>query len=611
MKGRKFGLFGLLIVGLLWAWIFSRPIAHAEPLSSISGRVWHDLYHSDTHKVDGIQDPDEPGLANVVVELYDDADALVATTTTDSTGAYSFTGLTSGFYRVKIADSNFQAGGALDETDSAVDWHATLQDEGTDDTKDSDGDEYTYDTFVFLDIGEVKENVDFGFFRACVSLEKTGPEFMDPNGETITYHFRVENCGDVVLHGGVSVYDPLIEPSGDHQIWWSVVYPGEVYEFDRTYDASSSDCPLLVNMATAEGHPLHPRDGTGLPVVTDNDIWAVSCTQYDWGDAPASYGTTKADDGPRHAVNDSLVIGSLVDEDADGQPTTNADGDDTDGNDDEDGLTGCLSLVEGTQGLVAIPVHNSLGEDATLYGWVDFNKDGDFEDSGESTSVAVPQGTSGTVTLDFGTVPAGSAGNTFARLRLTTDSLCSGNDGTYRDEFSTAAYNNSDGTRDWSSTPWSELNDDGDPSNGSVHIADGKLQFVQLPANSGIQRSADLSDVSEAHLSFDWATESLEESISLYISADGTTFTRLLTFGSGNHTGQVDLDISPFMSANTTLRFVNDGGDWNNGDDVFWVDNFQIRFSTGCTGGPASDGEVEDHPVCIQAPRYWGLCLAG
>src|SRR2546430_15643327 len=48
---------------------------------------------------------------------------------------------------------------------------------------------------------------------------------------------------------------------------------------------------------------------------------------FDYGDAPASYGTLKADDGARHALS-PLFLGTRIDDETDGQPTDDATGDD-------------------------------------------------------------------------------------------------------------------------------------------------------------------------------------------------------------------------------------------------------------------------------------------
>lgn len=77
--------------------------------TSVSGTVWDDANRSGA----GSPEPGESGLAGVAVSLYSDADSdgiietgdvVVATTTTDSSGNYSFTGVASGTYVVRITD---------------------------------------------------------------------------------------------------------------------------------------------------------------------------------------------------------------------------------------------------------------------------------------------------------------------------------------------------------------------------------------------------------------------------------------------------------------------------------------------------------------------------
>jgi hypothetical protein len=64
---------------------------------SIGDFVWEDLDH------DGRQDAGEPGIPGVVVNLRRASDnALLATTTTNASGFYQFTGLCAGDYRVEV-----------------------------------------------------------------------------------------------------------------------------------------------------------------------------------------------------------------------------------------------------------------------------------------------------------------------------------------------------------------------------------------------------------------------------------------------------------------------------------------------------------------------------
>ncbi|MDR3572311.1 MAG: sortase, partial [Anaerolineaceae bacterium] len=74
----------------------------------------------------GLQDAGEPGIANVQVDLYQAGGDKVATTSSDSTGAYSFTNLIPGKYYLQFTPP---AGYAI-----------TLKNQGADTGKDSDAD---------------------------------------------------------------------------------------------------------------------------------------------------------------------------------------------------------------------------------------------------------------------------------------------------------------------------------------------------------------------------------------------------------------------------------------------------------------------------------------
>ena len=87
----------------------------------ITGNVWRDT------NLDGIEQTNEPDLAGIVVELLDDAGAILATTTTSgSSGFYEFRDLAPGTYRVRVTPPpggsfTLQGEGANDFTDSDVD----------------------------------------------------------------------------------------------------------------------------------------------------------------------------------------------------------------------------------------------------------------------------------------------------------------------------------------------------------------------------------------------------------------------------------------------------------------------------------------------------------
>ena len=173
-----------------------------------------------------------------------------------------------------------------------------------------------------------------------------------------------------------------------------------------------------------------------LPEFTELDC-NVFTPQVDYGDAPdtgvgtgtGNYRTLSSDGGARHAVEPSLSLGSGVSVDTDGF----GNGTDSNGNatDDNDDAFTSLSVVptSGTYDLSNIPVSNTTGRNATLHGWIDFDQDGEFEPS-EYQSTTIPSGTA-TANLSW-SVPGGTtAGTTYARFRLTTNTLT--DDGTTAD----------------------------------------------------------------------------------------------------------------------------------------------------------------------------------
>ncbi|MCC6299156.1 MAG: sortase [Anaerolineales bacterium] len=113
---------------------------------SLGNRVWLDDGAGGGIADNGIQDGGEAGIANVVVNLYEDANndgipdgAAIATTTTDANGYYRFDNLNAGGYIVEVAASNFNTGNPLfslasssvDETNPNLDLDLTDNGIGT------------------------------------------------------------------------------------------------------------------------------------------------------------------------------------------------------------------------------------------------------------------------------------------------------------------------------------------------------------------------------------------------------------------------------------------------------------------------------------------------
>nr|WP_236143256.1 SdrD B-like domain-containing protein [Nostoc sp. CMAA1605] len=158
-------------------------------LASIGDFVWHDL------DADGIQDTNEPGIANAIVKLRKDG-VEIATTTTDSAGKYSFSNLTpGGGYQVQfITPGGFTQSSPVDA--------------GSNDSIDSDG---TLTGVVSLAPGENNPTLDAGFYK----LASLGDfVFNDANNNGIQDLGEVGVAGvTVTLTGGGT--DGIINGIGD------------------------------------------------------------------------------------------------------------------------------------------------------------------------------------------------------------------------------------------------------------------------------------------------------------------------------------------------------------------------------------------------------------
>lgn len=150
---------------------------------------------------------------------------------------------------------------------------------------------------------------------------------------------------------------------------------------------------------------------------------------FDFGDAPSSFGTL-LNDGAGHVLNNNIRLGASIDRDQNGfsngvDASGNASDDDLEGTDDEDAFTSLpvLTTAATSYTIPNIPVFNNTGSTAYLVGWIDFNQSGTF-DSNEAATVAVPPSASAqSVGLTWSSLPGITLGTTYARFRLTTDTI--------------------------------------------------------------------------------------------------------------------------------------------------------------------------------------------
>jgi hypothetical protein len=152
----------------------------------------------------------------------------------------------------------------------------------------------------------------------------------------------------------------------------------------------------------------------------------ASCLGDDFGDAPVSYDAVVP---ASHNIVSTLKIGTSID--AEGAPVSSAmaNGDDLNQVANDEAGISFLPRVNTSStvlGLSVSSVLNTTGSTAYLVAWTDFNRDGDFNDAGERSSIlAVPSSdTALSPVLQFTGFNTGcvvSAGPSYLRVRLTTD----------------------------------------------------------------------------------------------------------------------------------------------------------------------------------------------
>ncbi len=233
--------------------------------------------------------------------------------------------------------------------------------------------------------------------------------------------------------------------SGKLSVWFDWNQDGDFDDADEKVATdiapSSNAISLPVNVpATATEGTTYARfryssqDGlTPTGTASDGEVEdyqveiAAAPTVFDYGDAPndlssidgdlsSAYPTLDAENGAKHTIDGSTFLGSGVNNESDGQPTLNADGDT------DDGVTfptlgSNTALVVGQNNTITVEASKT----GVLNAWVDWNQDGDWDDPGEqiATNEALSAG-SNTLNVNPGTTTPHGA--TYARFRFSSQS---------------------------------------------------------------------------------------------------------------------------------------------------------------------------------------------
>ncbi len=187
---------------------------------SITNTVWMDP------DMDGALDPGENGIAGVTVNLLDDNGNIVATTTTDANGDFTFSGLADGDYTIEITDTAGNLSGLAGTTSEASVWEMDVTVAGGDVV----GEDFGYNRTgtigdsIYSDANGngVQDSGEPGIGNVTIELYDLGPDGVLGGGDdtlvgttttdgTGAYQFTGLSDGDY----GVVVTDDNGELTGD------------------------------------------------------------------------------------------------------------------------------------------------------------------------------------------------------------------------------------------------------------------------------------------------------------------------------------------------------------------------------------------------------------
>lgn len=416
---------------------------------------------------------------------------------------------------------------------------------------------------------------------------------------------------------------PAINPTGTATVnstgWYQWVVTTDVvhaWDDDQGYS--------VVLRLTNENAPPHNSDWDSnedyyemYPYLSVGFQWG-----HDFGDAPdPMYPTLLASNGAAHSLETGPILGDYIDYELDGQPSSDALGDDYDGVhafDDEDGVTFTSPLVPGETATVTV-VSSGHGY---LYAWVDFHGDGSWDYLGDEMFLN-REVWEGANFLSFDVPPDAVAGRTYARIRLsavnypmlTSEGIC--------DSGEVEDYAVFVGETDWGDAP--------DPtypttsaSNGAWHLianglylgatVDHELDGQPHPGAMGDDNNVDDED---GVVFTSWLMPGRNATVEVVSSAGGylDAWVDFNHDGSWAEPGDQIFAAEPLVAGINVLTFTVPAGASSN---ITTFSRFRVSSQGGLPfDGFAEDGEVEDHYVEIvpvtekwlQSPDLGATCV--
>ncbi len=212
--------------------------------AKLGDRVWDDL------NANGIQDPDEPGLAGVTVNLWTGTQfnpiTKINTTVTNATGNYVFENLRAGIYWLEFI-----------APDSVVKWIFSPQNQGTDDSLDSDANAAGIAGPICLNRRECDDSWDAGLYKLAAVGNKVWDDInkngiQDPNEPGVAGVTVNLWTGDATGPLVKTAYSTITDANGEYIFtnlvpgiyWLEFVLPNEISSWIFTLQNQGTDDSL-------------------------------------------------------------------------------------------------------------------------------------------------------------------------------------------------------------------------------------------------------------------------------------------------------------------------------------------------------------------------------
>lgn len=281
--------------------------------------------------------------------------------------------------------------------------------------------EWTFLVVVVDDDGNTEEesttlSIELVDVAPQASLVVTAdPSTVTAPGGDVTLEIEIQNLSEVDALVVESLRESLL---GELDVTSSTCEPPD----QGILPLDSYLCEAVIPVEGVAGTSQQRLVGADLVDNEDNELTVegvvgVTVQGFDYGDAPDTFPTT-GDLAASHLVLPGFTLGSILDDESDGQPTPDALGDDNDGIDDEDGVIfGALSSGQ----LADVEIFAIFDNDTSVFidAWADWNGDGAWQEPEERLLTAEPL-VPGSNLLQFPVPMLPSGFETFARFRMST-----------------------------------------------------------------------------------------------------------------------------------------------------------------------------------------------